>query len=95
MEYRKLGSSGLKVSVVGMGTHQFGGKVDQAGVNEIISTAINHGINFILKSHLLHFFNMTITLVFMRLPKDAGASLSRKAHQLGKTDKQRDLVPED
>ncbi len=46
MEYRKLGSSGLKVSVVGMGTNQFGGKVDQAGVNEIISTAIENGINF-------------------------------------------------
>jgi aryl-alcohol dehydrogenase-like predicted oxidoreductase len=29
-----------------MGTNQFGGKVDQAGVNEIISTAIENGINF-------------------------------------------------
>ena len=34
-------------------------------------------------------------LVFMRLPKDAGASLSRKAEALGKSDRQRDLVPED
>ena len=34
-------------------------------------------------------------LVFMRLPKDAGASLSRKAHQLGEPDKQPELVPED
>lgn len=34
-------------------------------------------------------------LVFMRLPKDAGASLSRKAHRLGEPDKQRELVPED
>jgi len=34
-------------------------------------------------------------LVFIRLPKDAGASLSRKAHKLGEPDKQRDLIPED
>ncbi|ODR94638.1 MFS transporter [Methyloceanibacter stevinii] len=34
-------------------------------------------------------------LVFTRLPKDAGASLSRKAHQLGEPDKQPELVPED
>jgi hypothetical protein len=34
-------------------------------------------------------------LIFMRLPKDAGASLSRKAHALGKSDRKRDFVPED
>jgi len=47
MEYRKLGHSGLQVSVIGLGTNQFGGKVDQAGVNEIIDGAIELGINFI------------------------------------------------
>ncbi|MCB0021905.1 MAG: aldo/keto reductase, partial [Caldilinea sp.] len=30
-----------------MGTNQFGGKVDQAGVNEIIDGALDLGINFI------------------------------------------------
>ena len=47
MEYRSLGNSGVQVSVIGMGTNQFGGKVDQKGVNGIISEAIELGINFI------------------------------------------------
>ena len=47
MEYRNLGRAGVKVSVIGMGTNQFGGKVDQDGVNNIISAAVDLGINFI------------------------------------------------
>ena len=47
MQYRPLGASGLKVSAIGLGTNQFGGKVDQAGVNEIIDGALDLGINFI------------------------------------------------
>lgn len=47
MEYRQLGSSGVRVSVIGLGTNQFGGKVDQAGVDTIIAGAIDLGINFI------------------------------------------------
>jgi aryl-alcohol dehydrogenase-like predicted oxidoreductase len=47
MEYRQLGTSGMRVSKIGMGTNQFGGKVDQAGVNAIIDTAQELGINFI------------------------------------------------
>jgi aryl-alcohol dehydrogenase-like predicted oxidoreductase len=47
MEYRQLGNSGLKVSVIGLGTNQFGGKVDQEGVNAIIDAALDAGINFI------------------------------------------------
>ncbi|MBW7884330.1 MAG: aldo/keto reductase [Caldilineaceae bacterium] len=47
MEYRLLGRSGLRVSAIGLGTNQFGGKVDQAGVNEIIDAALDLGINFI------------------------------------------------
>ncbi len=47
MHYRQLGNSGLNVSVIGLGTNQFGGKVDQAGVNEIMAGAIDLGINFI------------------------------------------------
>lgn len=45
--YRSLGRSGLQVSVIGLGTNQFGGKVDQAGVNAIVDGAIDLGINFI------------------------------------------------
>lgn len=47
MEYRQLGSSGVRVSVIGMGTNQFGRKVDQAGVNDVIDAALDLGINFI------------------------------------------------
>ena len=47
MQYRQLGNSGLRVSAVGLGTNQFGGKVDQAGVNEIVAGTIDLGINFI------------------------------------------------
>jgi aryl-alcohol dehydrogenase-like predicted oxidoreductase len=46
MEYRNLGSSGLKVSAIGLGTNQFGGKVDDSAVIEIMAAAIDHGINF-------------------------------------------------
>ena len=47
MEYRQLGASGVRVSAVGLGTNQFGGKVDQAGVDAIIAGALDLGINFI------------------------------------------------
>jgi len=47
VQYRRLGHSGLQVSTIGLGTNQFGGKVDQAGVSRIIETAIDLGINLI------------------------------------------------
>ena len=47
MEYRQLGNSGLRVSAIGLGTNQFGGKVDQPGVNAIIDAALELGVNFI------------------------------------------------
>jgi len=47
MQYRNLGSSGLKVSAIGLGTNQFGGKVDESGVAEIIAAAVDQGVNFL------------------------------------------------
>ena len=47
MEYRLLGNSGVRVSVIGPGTNQFGGKVDQQGVNTIIDGVLELGVNFI------------------------------------------------
>lgn len=47
MQYRQLGGSGVRVSAIGLGTNQFGGKVDQQGVNDIIAGAIDLGINLI------------------------------------------------
>jgi len=47
MYYRNLGNSGLKVSAIGLGTNQFGGKADAKSVVEIIAAAVDNGINFI------------------------------------------------
>jgi aryl-alcohol dehydrogenase-like predicted oxidoreductase len=47
VEYRQLGTAGVRVSAIGLGTNQFGGKVDQHGVNEIVAAALDQGVNFI------------------------------------------------
>jgi len=47
MEYRQMGTSGVRVSVIGMGTNRFGTVVEQDQVNAIIDKAIDLGINFI------------------------------------------------
>ena len=47
MEYRQLGNSGVRVSAIGLGTNQFGGKVEQEEVNNIIDVCLDLGINFI------------------------------------------------
>lgn len=47
MEYRRLGGSGLKISVVGLGGNQFGAKVDRAGTARVVHAAIELGVNFI------------------------------------------------
>jgi aryl-alcohol dehydrogenase-like predicted oxidoreductase len=47
VEYRQLGTSGMRVSVIGLGTNRFGGKVDQQGVQAIIDVAIEQGITFV------------------------------------------------
>lgn len=47
MKYRQLGNSGLMVSEIGLGTNQFGGKVDQKTAQKIIRSAVDAGINLI------------------------------------------------
>ncbi len=47
MEYRRLGSSGLKVSPLCLGAMMFGGAADEAASNRIIAAARDAGINFI------------------------------------------------
>jgi len=47
MEYRQLGNSGVRVSVIGMGTNRFGNKVTQEEVNTILDAAEELGVNFI------------------------------------------------
>ncbi len=46
MRFRRLGNSGLVVSVVGIGSNNFGRKVDDAGTKAVVDAAIDHGINF-------------------------------------------------
>jgi aryl-alcohol dehydrogenase-like predicted oxidoreductase len=48
MEYRQLGKSGVRVSVIGLGTNRFGSEfVSQADVNNMMDAALDLGINFI------------------------------------------------
>ena len=44
MEYRNLGSSGLQVSLVGLGCNNFGRRVDAAGTKAVVDKAIEMGI---------------------------------------------------
>jgi aryl-alcohol dehydrogenase-like predicted oxidoreductase len=46
MRYRRLGKSGLVVSVVGIGCNNFGRKVDEAGTRAVVDAALEAGINF-------------------------------------------------
>ena len=45
MELRNLGKSGLRVSVVGLGCNNFGGRIDQEATRKVIHRAFDLGIN--------------------------------------------------
>jgi len=47
MEYRQLGSSGVKVSALCLGTMNFGVRTPEPDAHQIIDSAIDGGINFI------------------------------------------------
>jgi aryl-alcohol dehydrogenase-like predicted oxidoreductase len=47
MEYRTLGRSGLRVSALGLGTNNFGSRIDAARVRGVLDAAIDLGVNFI------------------------------------------------
>lgn len=47
MQYRRLGNSGLEVSVLGLGTNAFGKRADQGTSEGIIHYALDNGMNFI------------------------------------------------
>jgi aryl-alcohol dehydrogenase-like predicted oxidoreductase len=46
MRYRRLGDSGLVVSVVGIGCNNFGRKIGAEGTRAVVDAALDHGINF-------------------------------------------------
>src|SRR6266540_2666793 len=45
MRYRRLGDSGLVVSVVGLSFNQIGRRVDADGARAVVDAALEHGIN--------------------------------------------------
>ncbi len=48
MQYRQLGKSGVRVSVIGLGTNRFGyERMPQEQVNRVIDSALDLGINFL------------------------------------------------
>src|SRR5438309_6317612 len=47
MKKRRLGSSALEVSVVGLGGNNFGGRIDFAATSRVVHKAIDLGINLI------------------------------------------------
>jgi aryl-alcohol dehydrogenase-like predicted oxidoreductase len=47
MQQRKLGTSTLEVSVVGLGGNNFGGRIDFAASQRVVHAAIDRGINLI------------------------------------------------
>jgi aryl-alcohol dehydrogenase-like predicted oxidoreductase len=44
VEFRNLGKSGLKVSVVGLGCNNFGMRIDAAAANAVVARALDEGI---------------------------------------------------
>ncbi len=44
MEFRNLGDAGLRVSVAGLGTNNFGKRLDQAGTTAVVQEALDQGI---------------------------------------------------
>ncbi|MCX5477491.1 aldo/keto reductase [Kaistia geumhonensis] len=47
METRRLGSSDLFVSVLGLGCNNFGGRIDAAESRRVIDAALDHGVTFL------------------------------------------------
>jgi aryl-alcohol dehydrogenase-like predicted oxidoreductase len=51
MQYRRLGHSGLQVSVIGLGTNNFGPRLDYPAAERVLRQAVEAGINFIETSN--------------------------------------------
>jgi aryl-alcohol dehydrogenase-like predicted oxidoreductase len=47
VEYRRLGTSGLLVSALGLGTNNLGSRLDEAGSQAVVDAALDAGVTFI------------------------------------------------
>lgn len=47
MKYQRLGKSGLQISAIGLGTNNFGARMDYASTEEVLKKCLDEGINFI------------------------------------------------
>ncbi len=47
MRYRQLGPSGLQVSAIGLGTNNFGRRLDAGGTEDVVHAALDAGVNMI------------------------------------------------
>lgn len=47
MKYRHLGSSGIQVSAIGLGTNNFGRRLDAAATETVVHAALDAGVNMI------------------------------------------------
>jgi 1-deoxyxylulose-5-phosphate synthase len=46
VEYRQLGTSGLKISAIGLGCNPFGNEVDQPTASAIVDAALDEGVTY-------------------------------------------------
>lgn len=46
MEYRRVGTSGLKVSVLGLGGNNFGPRIDAERARQVVEAALGEGVTF-------------------------------------------------
>ena len=46
METRRLGNSGLVVTIAGLGCNNFGMRIDQARAIDVVSAALDVGVTF-------------------------------------------------
>src|SRR6478609_6985837 len=47
MEYRRLGTSGLLVSALGLGTNNIGSRLDEAASRDVVDSALDVGVTFV------------------------------------------------
>ncbi len=73
MQFRKLGASGLRVSVIGLGCNPFGNEVDSPTARAIVDRALELGVNY---------FDSADSYYEGRSEEYLGAALKGRRHQV-------------